>query len=121
MTAERWRAIPGHVGYETNGVAIDDLKAEFRGIDRIITKSDGVRYTVKGKKLKISAHRPSGKPVVKLSTGRAGKGRWCFVHLLLAATFGEAAPANTNPAPANSDDHLTNSSKLQQAPTGWSA
>jgi hypothetical protein len=74
--------IPGKPGYETDGV-------DFYGIDRTIVKSDGVKYRVKGRKLKISAHRPSGKPVVKLSTGRAGKGQWCYVHLLLAATFGD--------------------------------
>jgi hypothetical protein len=73
--------IPGKPGYETDGV-------DFYGIDRVITKSDGVRYTVKGRKLKIGKHYPSGLPVVKLSNGRAGGGRWCYVHLLLAATFG---------------------------------
>jgi hypothetical protein len=116
MTAERRWPIPDHPGYETDGV-------DFYGIHRVITKRDGVKYTVKGRKLKISAHRPSGFPVVKLSNGRAGKGRWCFVHLLLAATFGEATPANTHPAPANSDDHLTKSSKARQTPAGsngWS-
>jgi hypothetical protein len=82
MTDEQWHPIPEHAGYQTNGV-------DFRGIDRVITKSDGVRYTVKGRKLKIGKHYPSGLPVVKLSNGRAGGGRWCYVHLLLAATFGE--------------------------------
>jgi len=74
--------IPGHPGYETDGV-------DFYGNHRVITRRNGVRYTVKGRKLKISTHYPSGKPVVKLSNGHAGKGRWCYVHLLLAATFGE--------------------------------
>jgi hypothetical protein len=78
---QRWLPIPGHEGYETNGV-------DFRGVDRVIIRSDGMRYTVKGRKLKISAHRPSGFPVVKLSNGRAGGGQWRYVHLLLAATFG---------------------------------
>ncbi|MFZ3319529.1 MAG: hypothetical protein WA622_17235 [Mycobacterium sp.] len=78
-TCEQWLPIPGHPGYETNGV-------DFRGIDRIITRRNGFPYTVKGRKLKISTHNPSGLPVVKLSNGRAGGGRWCYVHLLLAAT-----------------------------------
>jgi hypothetical protein len=81
-TCEGWLPIPGHPGYETNGI-------DFRGIDRIITRCNGVRYTAKGRKLKISMHHPSGLPVVKLSAGRAGAGRWCYVHLLLAATFGD--------------------------------
>jgi len=76
--------VAGHPFYETDG-------ADFYGIDRVITKSNGVTYTCRGRKLKISTHYPSGKPVVKLSNGRAGRGRWCFVHLLLAATFGEQA------------------------------
>jgi hypothetical protein len=115
MTDERRWPIPDHPGYETDGV-------DFYGIYRVITKRDGVRYTVKGRKLKISAHRPSGLPVVKLSSGRAGKGRWCYVHLLLAATFGEAAPANTNPPPANSSKLDSTMQPLQQAPAnsnGW--
>jgi len=84
MTSERWLAVPGRPGYETDGT-------DFRGIDRVIMKSDGVAYTVKGRKLKISTHYPSGFKVVKLSTGRAGGGRWCYVHLLLAATFGDGS------------------------------
>jgi hypothetical protein len=80
VIAEEWRPIPGHPGYETNGV-------DFRGVDRIITRCNGVPYTVRGRQLKIGTHNPSGLPVVKLSNGRRGRGRWCFVHLLLAATF----------------------------------
>ena len=48
MSTEEWRPIPDHAGYETNGV-------DFRGIDRIITKSDGVRYAVRGRKLKTAS------------------------------------------------------------------
>jgi hypothetical protein len=85
------KPIPGWPGYETDGI-------DFFSIPRTITRRDGVPYTVHGRKLKISAHRTSGAPVVKLSRGGAGKGRWCFVHLLLAATFGGdqklTAPAN---------------------------
>jgi hypothetical protein len=82
MTNEQWRPIPGWPGYETDG-------QDFYSIQRTITRRDGHPYTVHGKKLKISAHRTNGAPVVKLSKGGAGKGRWYFVHLLLAATFGE--------------------------------
>jgi hypothetical protein len=82
MTAEGRHPIPGWPGYETDG-------SDFYSIERTLVRSDGHPYTVRGKKLKISAHRTSGAPVVKLSRGGAGKGRWCFVHLLLAATFGE--------------------------------
>lgn len=82
MTAEERHPVAGHPFYETDGT-------DFYGVHRIITRSNGFPYTVKGRKLKISTHHPSGLPVVKLSNGRAGKGRWCFVHLLLAATFGD--------------------------------
>jgi hypothetical protein len=73
--------------------------------------------------LKISKHYPSGLPVVKLSTGRAGGGQWRYVHLRLAATFGEATPANTNPPPANSGKLDSTMQSLQQTPAnsnGWS-
>jgi hypothetical protein len=76
------RPVPGWDGYETDGV-------DFYSVDRVIVRSNGFRYTVKGRKLKISTHYPSGQPVVKLSRGHAGQGRWCFVHLLLAASFGD--------------------------------
>jgi hypothetical protein len=84
VTDEQWHPIPGWPGYETDG---DD----FYSIERTLIRSDGQPYTVKGRKLKISTHNLTGAPIVKLSTGRAGGGRWCFVHLLLAATFGDGS------------------------------
>jgi hypothetical protein len=71
----------------------------------------------------LGKHYPTGLPVVKLSNGRAGGGRWCYVHLLLAATFGEAAPANIHPTPANSNKLDSTMQPLQQTPAnsnGWS-
>jgi hypothetical protein len=72
MTAEpRWTPIPGRPGYETNGI-------DFRGIDRIITRCNGVRYTVRGRKLKITTpvarhqHLEVFRPV---ATARAAQAR----------------------------------------------
>jgi hypothetical protein len=78
MSTEEWRPIPDHAGYETNGV-------DFRGIDRIITKSDGVRYAVRGRKVenqqalsvgvagRETVHRPRRRRPVALRAPAAGR------------------------------------------------
>lgn len=104
MTAERWLPIPAHEGYE-----ISD-HGNVRTVNHLVVRSNGIRYTVAERIRRIGVDHRCGLRYVKLATGRRGRYDTVYIHRLMADVFGETAPANINPPPANS-------SKLQRMVT----
>ena len=117
MTDEIWRPIPRHAGYEVSN------RGNVRTVNRLVVRSNGIRYTVAARSRRISVDRRCGLRYVKLATGRRGRYHTVYLHRLMAEVFGDATPANTEPAPANSSKLDSTMQPLQQTPAnsnGWS-
>jgi hypothetical protein len=117
MTAERWRPIPDSSFYEISSCG------NVRTLNHVVVRSNGYCYRVQGRLRRIAIDRRCGLRYVKLATGRRGCYRTVYVHRLMADVFGETAPANTNPPPANSSKLHSTMQPVQQTPAnsnGWS-
>jgi hypothetical protein len=111
MTEERWRPIPDSDGYE-----ISD-RGNVRTVNHLVVRSNGLKYTVAARNRRIGVDRRCGLRYVKLATGQRGRYRTIYIHRLMADVFGEATPANIEPAPANSSKLDSTMQPLQQTPT----
>jgi hypothetical protein len=85
MTAEVWRPIRNWPGYQISS------RGHVRGIERTVIRSDGTKYRVRARVLKVGNDSRSGRPVVKLSKPPRGGGRPCFVDSLARQAFGAAS------------------------------
>jgi NUMOD4 motif len=86
MAEERWRPVPGYVGF----YEISD-RGRVRSLDRVIVRRDGAKYPVRGRILRPSRHPPSW--VVTVSLARCGHKRDRCVHKLVQQAFGTTEEA----------------------------
>jgi hypothetical protein len=88
VTAEEWRAIPGFQGrYEVSS------HGRVRSIDRIVVRSNGYHYTVRGRLRRICVDKRDGLQSVALATGQRGRYHTVYVHRILAEVFGHEEAA----------------------------
>jgi NUMOD4 motif len=113
VTAERWLPIPDPEGYEVSD------RENVRGVDRIVVRSNGVPYTVRGRAIRVQIHQPTGLKLVKLATGRRGRCRTVYIHKLMEAVFGGSTSQQTSTrpqqTPANSTRPCNHPEPPQQA------
>lgn len=76
MTAEEWRAVPGHEGF----YEVSDL-GNVRSLDRIITDKRGFKLPRRGKPLRPTPSGPMSYPNLKL------RGRTRYLHDLVTSAF----------------------------------
>jgi hypothetical protein len=83
MTDEQWRDIPQYEGF----YEVSDHH-RVRSVDRVIYRSNGMRYTAKGRVLRPALH---GRWVRCVTLARAGHTENRCVHLMVRDVFGDAA------------------------------
>ena len=83
---EHWRCVPGWDGYEISTLG------RVRSVDRVITRSNGVPYRVRGRVLKTCRVK-HGNHVEVVGLARLGETRSTTVAALMRETFGEGNAA----------------------------
>jgi NUMOD4 motif len=87
MTAEQWLRIPGSDWYEISN------RARVRSVDHVVVRSNGYRYTVRGRLRRIVVDRRDGLRSVALATGRRGHYVTVYPDRLVDQLFGDTTEA----------------------------
>jgi hypothetical protein len=86
---ERWRPIPD----PPDRYLLSDRERIWT-CEQTIIRSNGVRYTVRGRLRRIAVHRPTGARYCKLSTGERGRYRTVYIASLMREIWPDVEAAS---------------------------